>query len=184
MGPAEGGNDRGVKTSSDDPGIRLPVSGGNSSSSSTENLFASWRDSGGSERADELAPCLPLRATSHGSQGSRGLGVELAEILGLAPSWAKGSAGSTEALAGPTTTRESITHSSSLIWYKLDILLSSSEIFWIRRRQLSQAEGEVSGGMTGVVQVTHCCNAKMLKTIYASSLVRFSSRLASRNQEA
>lgn len=37
--------------------------------------------------------------------------------------------------------------SSSRIWYRMDILPSSSEIVWVRRRQLSHPGGGVSGAM-------------------------------------
>ena len=50
--------------------------------------------------------------------------------------------------------RESRICSSSRIWYSTDILPSSSDIFWDRRRQLSHPDGEVSGGIpVGLVMV-------------------------------
>ena len=132
--------------------------GGKSCSSRMDDALVTWRAWRGWRQDSSFLLCLPLRV-----HGSFWLGVELARALGLAPSfiqWLGGCATersrqgtvksislAVEAAAGSMVTSESRSCSSSWIWYRMDILPSSSEIFWVRWRRLSHPDGEVSGGI-------------------------------------
>ena len=99
--------------------------------------------------------------SKHFCHGSFWLSVELAGALGLASSWIQWSGGwaakrSRQGTVNsispvvvvkvePMVTSES-RRSSFLIWYR--IFPSSSKIFWVRWRQLSHPDGEVSGGIS------------------------------------
>lgn len=115
---------------------------------------------------------MALRTVVHGSLR---LGVEL--TVGLAPSWIQWSValamrtsrhGKVESsspavlVVTTTVTMESKNLSSSCSWYKMDILTSSSEIVWIRRRQLPHPDGEVSGAMVTLYLNNVCAPAARL----------------------
>ena len=89
-------------------------------------------------------------------------GVELTRALGFAPSWCQGSSAWLDAVAAgqrlvkfstPTValveaaTRESMSSSSSFIWWRRDILPSSSVIFWLKQSQFKHPDSGLSGGI-------------------------------------